>query len=93
MELLAGDKVSSYVPLIHDGGAEPAAQEVQGGQVLHGDFPSMFCISRIFLLCDQWSWKTRVLGDCIFTSKHLSEFIFNHLVYQSNRHTNRVSNE
>ena len=41
MELLAGDKVSSYVSLIHDGGAEPAAQKVQGGEVLHSNFPSI----------------------------------------------------
>lgn len=54
MELLAGDKVSSYVPLIYDGGAEPAAQEVQGVQVLHGDFPSMFCIQNLTIV---WSME------------------------------------
>lgn len=90
---MAGDKVSSYVPLMHDGGTEPAAQEVQGGEVLHGDLPNTFCISRLFPLCDQWSWKTRALDECVFTSKHLSEFIFNYLAYQSNIHTNRVSIE
>lgn len=93
MELLAGHKISSYVSLVHDGRDEPTAQEVQGDEVLHGDFPSMLFISRFFLLCDQWSWETRVLDECTFTSKHLSEFIFNYLVYQSPIHTNRISTE